>query len=142
MDGVGNDYTFALGPYNSSSGQYYILWDNEGHKRKSFRGPKGHWFNTSHPQLNGNWKNPTCIFGVYDKDLVLDIRTCPENVRLYVLSNCEIVGDGKRELLIDYHWHITEYFGLFCGDYDCHLCFKSLKLFMEKWESRIEQNST
>lgn len=137
-----NDYTYTIGPYQTVQGMYHILWDASEFKRCNFDGPKGHWLNSSHPQLHGDWKFPNCWFAVYDKDLVADIRTRPENVRLYIMCCRSVVGDGKMELLLDYHWHITEYFGLFCGDYDCVMCFNGMNCFMRKWKLSLRDKGT
>lgn len=126
------DYSYVLGPYVIGHGQYYILWDASSFRRSRYEAAKAHWCNTSHPELEGDWKFPSCMWGVYDRYLKLDISVQPD-IHLYLVAIQHIQGVSKRELTVDYHWILAEKFGKFCGDYQCKLCFKCMGTFMERW---------
>lgn len=138
LKGVKGQYSFHVGPFHSEQhGDMYILWDAYKSRRSGFTGPKAHWMNSSHPCLEKFWSRPNCVFGLFAKNLDKSGMSHPPNVRLFVLCSEGFVGDGEKELLIDYHWHVTELFGVICGDYGCRLCFESMRLFMVEWERML-----
>ena len=138
LRGEKGQYCFHYGPVHiRHKRNMYILWDAYEKRRTCFDGPKAHWINSSHPCLENFWSRPNCVFGLYLKNMDKRGMSHGPNVRLFILCSRGIEGDGETELLLDYHWHITEHFGVICGDYECKLCFESMKVFMDKWERRL-----
>lgn len=138
LKGEKGQYSFHFGPFHMGQvGNMYILWDAYSKRRSGFTGPKAHWINTSHPCLKGFWSRPNCVFGLFLKNLDISGMSHPPNVRLFVLCSESFKGDREKELLLDYHWHVTEHFGVICGDYTCKNCFDSMRNFMIQWERKL-----
>jgi len=142
LKGIKGQYSFHAGPFHmGQEDEMWILWSAYERRRSGFDGPKAHWINSSHPCLDNFWSRPNCVFGLYVKNVDKSGLSHLPDVRLFVLCSEGILGDGEKELLIDYHWHVTELFGVICGDYSCKLCFESMQIFMTNWERKLGRQS-
>lgn len=128
-----NVYLYSFGPFFFDHTNHYVLWDARARARQDLDvAACGHLFNTAHPCLSGTWQKANMTFGIYSNDLALR-RDLQPKIDLYILTLQEVRGDGLAELLLDYHWQLTQQFGHWCGDFDCQNCLFSLSMFIRSW---------